>query len=78
MMREWPKVGEREKSGMYYYEAVHQQSRSDGGRREGGGGYMAVARFTRGWGGQICVNEYIVYFEIPYSNCRQIVLLNSQ
>ena len=30
---------------MYCYEAVHQQSRMDGGRREGGGGYRAGARF---------------------------------
>ena len=42
--------GGREKSGIYCYEAVHQQSRRDGGRREGGGGYGAVARFTRGEG----------------------------
>ena len=30
---------------MYCYEAVHQQYRRD---REGGGGYRAIARFTRG------------------------------
>ena len=30
---------------MYCYEAI--QSRRDGERREGGGGYRAVARFTR-------------------------------
>ena len=35
---------------MYCYEAVHQQSRGDRGRREGGGGYRAVARLTRGEG----------------------------
>ena len=34
-------------SGTYCYEAAHQQSRRDGGRREGGGGYRAIARFTR-------------------------------
>ena len=33
---------------MYCYEAVHPQSRRDRGRREGGGGYRAIARFTRG------------------------------
>ena len=44
---------------MYCYEAVHQQSRRDGGRRKGGGGYRAVARFKGGWGSsQICVSEY--------------------
>ena len=63
---------------MYGYEAVHQQSRRDGGRREGGG-YRAVARFTRGGGGEgqsdMCK---LVYLERPYSKCRQIVLLNSQ
>ena len=35
---------------MYCIEAVHQQSRRDGGRREGGGGYRAIARFMRGEG----------------------------
>ena len=49
---------------MYCYEAVHQQSRRDGQRGEGGGGYSAIARFMRGGGGggggggHICASEY--------------------
>ena len=46
------RYGGREKSGTYCYEAVHQQSRRDRGRREGGRGCRAVARFTRGGGGE--------------------------
>ena len=30
-----------------------------------------------GGGGRICMSEYIVFLEIPYSKCREIVLLNS-
>ena len=51
MMREWPEVWrKREEWYVYCYEAVHQQSRRDGGRREGGGGYRAIARFKGGGG----------------------------
>ena len=48
MMRDWPEIWRKREEWYVLLRGCSLAKRRDRGRREGGGGYRAVARFTRG------------------------------